>query len=151
MTKPPSQEVYCGMAYLSGAYFEVMLIGTGAVLEGKFTSVSGLDMEVEYEIFNEGGLNYPRFFFKQNKPQVLVLEQGTVTSVDSVSLLMNMCNLGVSIPLAGTVILKDSFGTPQRTWSIVGAYLQKYVGPSLDSNQAALAVSRIELIYNGCC
>ena len=27
------------MAYLSGAYFEVLLIGTGAVLEGKFTSV----------------------------------------------------------------------------------------------------------------
>ena len=80
-----------------------------------------------------------------------MLEQGTVTSVDSVSLLMNMCNLGMSIPLAGTVILKDSFGTPQRTWSIVGAYLQKYVGPSLNSNQAALAVSRIELIYNGCC
>ena len=64
---------------------------------------------------------------------------------------MNMCNLGMSIPLAGTVILKDSFGTPQRTWSIVGAYLQKYVGPSLNSNQPALAVSRIELIYNGCC
>ena len=38
------------MAYLSGAYFEVMLIGTGALLEGKFTSVSGLDMEIEYEI-----------------------------------------------------------------------------------------------------
>lgn len=139
------------MAYLSGAYFEVLLIGTGAVLSGKFTSVSGLDMEVEYEVFNEGGANYPRFFFKQNKPQVLVLEQGTVTSVDSVSLLMNQCILGMSVPLAGTVILKDSFGTPQRTWTIVGAYLQKYVGPSLDSNQPALAVSRIELIYNGCC
>ena len=140
------------MAYLSGAYFEVLLIGTGAVLEGKYSEIArGLDMEIEYEVFNEGGLNYPRFFFKQNKPQVLVLEQGTVTSVDSVSLLMNMCNLGMSIPLAGTVILKDSFGTPQRTWSIVGAHLQKYVGPSLNSNQAALAVSRIELIYNGCC
>ena len=34
------------MAYLSGAYFEVLLIGTGAVLEGKFTSVSGLDMAI---------------------------------------------------------------------------------------------------------
>lgn len=139
------------MSYMAGTYFEVALLGVGAVLTGKFTSVSGLDMEVEYEIYNEGGLNYPRFFFKQNKPQVLVLEQGVVTSVDSVSLLMQMCNLGMSIPLAGTVILKDSFGTPQRTWSIVGAYLQKYVGPSLNSNQAALAVSRIELIYNGCC
>lgn len=138
------------MTYLSGAYFSVFLVGTGVVLQGSFTSVSGLDMEIEYEVFNEGGLNYPRFFFKQSKPQVLVLEQGTVTSADAVSLLMLSSNLGMSIALAGTVTLKDSFGTSQRTWNIVGAYLQKYVGPTLDSNQAALAVSRMELIYNGC-
>lgn len=139
------------MAYLSGAYFEVVLIGVGAAVVGKFTSVSGLSMEVEYEVYNEGGLNYPRYFFKGTKPQVLVLEQGVVTSVDSASLLMNMCNLGMSIPLAGTVILKDSFGVPQRTWTIVGAYLQKYVGPDLNSNQPALAVTRMEFTYNGCC
>lgn len=139
------------MSYLSGAYFDVSLIGTGAALTGRFTSVTGLNMEVEYEVYNEGGLNYPRFFFKETKPQVLVLEQGVVTSVDSVSLLMNMCILGMSIPLAGTVTLIDSFGTSQRVWSIVGAYLQKYIGPDLNSNQAALAVSRMELIYNGCC
>ena len=136
--------------YLSGSYFEVALIGPGAAIAGRFTSVSGLNMEVEYEVYNEGGLNYPRFFFKENKPQVLVLEQGVVTTVDSVSLLMAMCSSGMSIPMAGTVILMDSFGVPQRTWTIVGAYLQKYIGPDLNSNEPALAVSRIELIYNGC-
>ena len=136
--------------YLSGAYFEVALAGPGAALAGRFTSVSGLSMEIDYEIYNEGGLNYPRFFFKGNKPQVLVLEQGVVTTVDSVSLLMGMCTIGMSVPLGGTVILMDSFGSPQRTWTIVGAYLQKFVGPDLNSNQAALAVNRIELIYNGC-
>ena len=136
--------------YLSGSYFEVALAGLGVLLAGRFTAVSGLNMEVEYEVYNEGGLNYPRFFFKENKPQVLVLEQGIVTTYDSVSQLMAMCASGMSIPLGGTVILMDSFGTPQRTWTIVGAYLQKYIGPDLNSNQPALAVSRIELIYNGC-
>lgn len=135
---------------LSGAYFDVMLIGTGAVLAGGFLSVSGLDMEVDYEVYTEGGSNYPRFFFKNTKPQTLVLEQGVVTTVDSVSLLMAMVNQGMSIPLAGTIILRDSFGEPQRTWSVVGAHLQKYVGPQLNSNQASVAVSRIELIHNGC-
>ncbi len=136
--------------YLSGSYFEVALAGPGAAIAGRFTAVSGLNMEVEYEVFNEGGLNYPRFFFKENKPQVLVLEQGVVTTVDSVSALMAMCAVGMSIPLAGEVILMDSYGTPQRNWTIVGAYLQKYIGPDLHSNQPDLAVSRIELIYNGC-
>ncbi len=136
--------------YISGSYFEVDLVGPGAVIAGRFTAVSGLNMEIEYEVYTEGGLNYPRFFLKENKPQVLVLEQGVVTSVDSVSLLMGMCASGMSVPLAGTVILKDTFGEPQRVWSIVGAYLQKYIGPDLNSNEPALAVSRIELIYNGC-
>ena len=136
--------------YLSGSFFEVALVGPGAAIMGRFTAVSGLNMEIEYEVYNEGGLNYPRFFFKENRPQVLVLEQGVVTTLDSVSLLMAMTASGMSIPLAGTVILMDSFGMPQRTWTIVGAYLRKYVGPDLNSNQPALAVSRIELIYNGC-
>ena len=33
-----------------------------------------------------------------------------VTTVDSVSLLMAMVNQGMSIPLAGTITLRDSFG-----------------------------------------
>ena len=135
---------------ISGAYFDVLLIGTGAVLAGGFSSVSGLDMEVDYEVYTEGGSSYPRYFFKNVRPQRLVLEQGVVTTVDSVSLLMAMVNQGMSIPLAGTIILRDSFGTPQREWTIVGAHLQKYVGPQLNSNQASVAVSRIELIHNGC-
>ena len=138
------------MAFLSGAFFEVMLAGPGAVIAGSFTSVSGLNMEVDYEVYEEGGSNYPRFFFRQVKPQVLVLEQGVVTSVDSVSLLMAMVNQGMSIPMAGTVMLKDRFGAIQRVWSIVGAHLQRYIGPELNSNQPSLAVSRIELLYNGC-
>ena len=81
---------------------------------------------------------------------MLVLQQGVVTTVDAVSALMAMSAVGMSIPLAGTVILMDSYGVPQRNWTIVGAYLQKYIGPELNSNQPALAVSRIELISNGC-
>jgi phage tail-like protein len=139
-----------GTPLLSGTYFDVYLVGVGALLMGNFVSVTGLDMEFEYETFCEGGSSYPRFFFKQAKPQMLVLEQGTVTSIDSVSLLVNMVNLGMSVPLAGTVILRNSFGEIKRLWNIAGAHLVRYVGPRLDSNEPSLAVSRIELMYNGC-
>ena len=135
---------------VAGTYFDVALVGVGAILIGAFTSVSGLGMEVDYEIYNEGGSNYPRYFYKNQKPRTLVLEQGVVTTVDSVSLLMGLVSTGMSIPLAGTIILKDSFGESQRVWNIVGAHLKRYEGPALNSNQATAAVNRIELIYNGC-
>ena len=61
-----------------------------------------------------------------------------------------LASSGVTIALSGEIILLDSFGKPQRNWTIVGAFIQKYIGPDLNSNQPALAVSRIELIYNGC-
>ena len=135
---------------ISGVYFDVLLVGVGALLAGGFTSVSGLGMEADYEVYTEGGSNYPRFFFKNTKPQRLVLEQGVITTVDSVSLLMGMVNQGMSIPLAGGIVLMDSFGVPQREWTVVGAHLVKYEGPQLNSNQASVAVNRIELIHNGC-
>ena len=136
--------------FVSGGYFSVNLVGPGAYLGGRFLSVSGLTMEVDYEVYNEGGLNYPRFFFKENVPQLLVLEQGVVTSIDSASLLMGMVSVGMDIPLGGVINLNDSFGNIKRVWTIVGAHIKKYVGPDLNSNQPALAVSRIELLHNGC-
>lgn len=134
---------------LSGSYFEVLLAGAGALLSGGFKRVSGLDMEVDYEVYNEGGSLYPRYFFNGVKPQVLVLEQGVVTDIDSVSLLMAMVNQGMSVPLAGTITLKDSFGNSQRVWSVAGAHLRKVSGPQLNSDQPGLAVTRIELMHNG--
>lgn len=138
------------MSFISGAYFEVALFGAGVSLMGNFLSITGLDMEFEYEVYCEGGSRYPRYFYKNAKPQTLVLEQGTITSVyDGASVLAGLVNAGGSIPLAGTIMLKDSFGDTKRVWNVVGAHLVRYVGPRLDSNQPALAVSRIELMHNG--
>ena len=127
---------------ISGAYFDVLLIGTGAVLAGGFSSVSGLDMEVDYEVYTEGGSSYPRYFFKNVRPQRLVLEQGVVTTVDSVSLLMAMVNQGMSIPLAGTIILRDSFGTPSGSGPSWEPICRSMWVPSSTATQASVAVSR---------
>ena len=144
--------------YLSGSYFDVALTGAvgviasllGAGLSGRFLSVSGLNMEVEYEPFREGGSNYTRFFMKETKPQILVLEQGVLTDGSKIALLMQACITGMVVPLEGVITLKDSFGESRRSWLIQDAYLQKYIGPELNGNQPAVAVHRIELIYNGC-
>lgn len=137
-------------SYVSGAYFDVMLSGGIAGMSGRFTSVSGLGMEFDYETYQEGGSMYPRYFFNNAVPQTLVLEQGTVTSIDSFSLLVALVNAGQSVPLAGTVILYDHRGKPMRTWVIAGAHIVRYIGPSLNSNDVQLAVTRIELLYGGC-
>lgn len=136
--------------FASGAFFDVLLGGNPLGMSGRFTSVSGLGMQFEYETVMEGGSMYPRYFFKNAVPQTLVLEQGTVTTVDTFSLWVDLVNSGVDVPLAGTITLCNHEGRPMRTWVIAGAHIVRYVGPNLDSNQAQLAVNRIELLYGGC-
>ena len=136
--------------FASGAFFDVLLGGNPLGMSGRFTSVSGLGMQFEYDTVMEGGSMYPRYFFKNAVPQTLVLEQGTVTTVDTFSLWVDLVNSGVDVPLAGTITLCSHEGRPMRTWVIAGAHIVRYVGPSLDSNQAQLAVNRIELLYGGC-
>lgn len=144
--------------YLSGCYFDVSLTATageianklGAGLSGRFLSVSGLNMEMEYETYQEGGSNYTNFFLKSPKPQALVLEQGVLADAAKISAVMEACISGILVPLSGDVTLKDTFGEPQRSWQIQDAYLQKYIGPELNGNHPAVAVQRIELLYNGC-
>lgn len=136
--------------YVSGAFFDVVLSAAPAGMSGMFSSVTGLNMEFEYEVINEGGSNYPRYFMKNAVPQTLVLEQGTVTTVDSLALLVHMVNAGMSMPVEGVIMLRDYTGKVMRTWNIAGAHLTKYIGPTLDSNQPAVAVTRIEFMYGGC-
>lgn len=109
--------------FLSGSYFYVNLMARDAdnnaiELTGRFTSVSGLGMEVEYEVYTEGGSEFPRYFYKETKPQTLVLEQGVVTQADNVAKLMEGCIQGQMIPLTGTIELRDSFNQP----AVLGHY-----------------------------
>lgn len=144
--------------YMSGCYFDVSLNATagdianklGEGLSGRFLSVTGLNMEMEYEPYQEGGSNYTNFFLKSPKPQVLVLEQGILADGTKISAIMEACISGILVPLSGAVTLKDTFGESRRSWMIQDAYLQKYIGPELNSNHPAVAVQRIELLYNGC-
>ena len=139
--------------YVTGSYFDVTIIGVpvGPMVgtSGRFTRVSGIGGEFEYDYYNEGGNNFTRAFFKQLKPSTLVLEQGTVTDFDHVSLAMNLINLGQEVTFTIVIILRSSTGKPVREWTISNAHLTKYEGPSMDANNSELAISRMEFIYNG--
>lgn len=138
------------MDNVPNTYFEVAFGVPSVGMSGYFTSVTGLGMEFEYETYNEGGVPYPRSFFKNVVPQTLVLEQGTVTTVDGFATWVGMMNAGRRMPLNGLVFLKDHTGATKRTWLIENAMVVKYIGPSLNSMQPELAVSRIEISHNGC-
>ena len=136
--------------YVPTAYFDVLFGGEVIGLSGKFTSISGLGVEFDYETYIEGGSNYPRYFMKNIVPQTLILEQGTVTTVDTFSAWILKVNSGMNLTLNGVITLKDHTGDKKRSWIVHSAFPLRYVGPSLNSLTSELAISRIELRHNGC-
>ena len=44
----------------------------------------------------------------------------------------------MSVPLGGLITLQDSFGTPMRSWTIVGAHLLRFEGPQFNANQVSM-------------
>ena len=141
--------------YVTGSYFDVWIIQPllGGAMYGanaKFTKISGLGVEFDYDYYCEGGSNFHRAYFKGVKQQTLVLEQGTVVSgVDQLSVAMNLINLGTDLSFQIEIRLWDHTGSVVRTWTILGAHLIKYEGPALDANQSEVAVTRMEFTYNG--
>ena len=130
-------------------YFDVSLGVDLLGLNGHFSQVSGLGREVDYETYIEGGTEVPHYFYRQVAPQTLVLERGLVTGVDQFALWMDALQFGSMIRLAGTITLMSPQGQTLKTWMITDAYPMKYVGPTLVGAKSAVAVSRIELAYNG--
>ena len=136
--------------YVTNSHFTVSFAGDLIGFSGRFMRVSGLSIEFEYETYTEGGTNYPRQFLKNVIPQKLVLEQGTITSPDLLSVWIASINSGCMTTLNGVVVLKDNIGAVKRTWSVIDAFPTLYAGPSLDSMRPELAVTKIELKHNGC-
>lgn len=137
---------------VTNSYFDVIFTGGIPLLglKGHFTSVSGLNIGFDYETYNEGGSNYPRQFFKNVVPQTLVLEHGTVTSIDRLSAWIAAINSGSITTLNGLVTLTDRNGGSLRVWSVIGAFPVLYSGPTLNGMRPEVAVTKIELRHNGC-
>ena len=133
------------------SYFKLTLSANGdKALTGSFEKVSGLGMQFEYESYLEGGANVPIQFIKNTVEQRLILEYGTLTDGDVLTEWMKHISSGITIKLTGSVSLCDNNGNAVRVWLINNAYPVRYIGPELDSNTTAPAVSRLELIYGGC-
>lgn len=137
---------------LTNTFFEVTFAVEGITgFAGRFTRVSGLQREIAYEQYYEGGALYPHMLFNYPKMQTLVLEQGIIThSMDLFSYWTTSMAQGMYMPPAvGMIMLKNVHGDIKKVWYITGAYLSKYIGPELNANSPQIAVQRIELIYGG--
>ncbi|QGQ96646.1 phage tail protein [Paenibacillus psychroresistens] len=126
--------------------FEIEING---LVEAGFNEVSGLQVETEFEEYNEGGLNeYTHRFPKRIKYPPLVFKRGIIQSNTLWDWYQGF-TLGTIKRMGGAIILNNSYGVAIGRWEFVNAYPIKWMGPTLSANKSEVAIETLEIVHNG--
>jgi phage tail-like protein len=122
----------------------------GLIVAG-FSEVSGLQMEMETEDYQEGGTN--GFAHKLPKPMKypnVVLKRGLT---DSDALWKWLCSTGQRSATINRktvrIILLDSEGQEKMSWRCLQAYPVKWTGPEFKSDANTVAFENLDLVHCG--
>ena len=119
------------------------------LLVGGFSSVSGLESEVEVEEYREGGVN--GFVHKlpgRTSHANLVLSHG-LTSVSTLWNWYYNTTLGVIQRRNGTIMLLDPRQIPVMWWNFRNALPVRWSGPTFTATSDEVAVESLELAHEG--
>jgi phage tail-like protein len=138
-----------------GANRGVFLVDIDGIEVGRFTECQGLEVEVEVETFNEGGVNG----FEHKLPgrmswPNLTLKRGL--TVDNK--VFEWFNEAAGNTPAGTgktsrgtmgITILNSMGEPLRTWRVYDAIPVKWTGPSLANSDDEIPTEELEVAHHG--
>jgi phage tail-like protein len=144
----PSMSKWSDAQNVTGAFrFKIEIDG---ILEAGFSEVSGLQIETEFEEFNEGGLNeFTHRFPKKIKYPPLVFKRGLIKSNELWLWYQNFM-LGKIKRKDGSIVLYHHDGvTELGRWNFEKAYPIKWVGPQLSATKSEIAIETLEIVHNG--
>lgn len=114
-----------------------------------FSEVSGLEIEMEPEDYQEGGINtYTHKLPTRFEHPNLVLERG-LTDYQGLWLWMQDVLDGQVTRKDVTVILRDSMDEETWKWQYRQAYPVKWAGPELRADEGTVAMETLELAHRG--
>jgi phage tail-like protein len=127
----------------------------GDITEAAFSECSGLDISTEVFEYKEGGMNeYVHKLPGRTKYSNITLKRGFATSNELFKWYKEMetCLLGHEVfkPREVTIKLYSSVvqGKVMR-WKLYDAFPVKWVGPTFNSAEAAIAVESLEFAHHG--
>ena len=133
----------------SAFYFTVKIDGMSAEADSAFLEVSGLEVSIETEEIQEGGVLYPHRVPKKVKySNAVILKRGFVVNMN----LINWCkeamqNSLVVKPRDISISLDSEDGQPLMTWNLKKAYPVKWSVSPFNGQQNAIVIETLELVY----
>lgn len=131
-------------------YFSFMFrVEIENLIVANVSEVSGLQIEIETEPYEEGGVNdFIHKFPKKIKYGPLVLKRG-ITNLGGLWKWYKDVRTGNITRKNVAIVLMDSSMNDKWRWNFKGAYPVKWTGPELKADSNTIAFETIELVHQG--
>lgn len=125
------------------------LVELNQIIVGGFSDVSGLQSEVKYEEYREGGVNgFVRKLPKYVDHSNIILKRG-ITDSDELWKWYQDVIYGDFKRKLGSIILIDRNGNECKRWNFFRAYPIRWIGPELKADSNSVAIESVELVHEG--
>ncbi len=125
------------------------IIEIDGIVSGGFSECSGLQVEIEFTDYREGGLNeYVHRFAGPVKYPPLVIKRG-LTEIDGLWKWHQQVIQGNIQRKNGSIYLLDKKRDRVMRWDIMGALPVKWTGPELRADSGNVAFVSVELAHRG--
>jgi phage tail-like protein len=115
-----------------------------------FSECSGLEATVEIFEYKEGGLNdYVHKFPTRASFANITLKHGVIYLYDDLWTWHNDFVLGKGKKKDGLIVLLDEEKQPAKIWKFKRGIPTKWVGPTLNATQSAVAIESLEIAHEG--
>jgi phage tail-like protein len=115
-----------------------------------FSECSGLEATTEVFDYKEGGVNdYVHKFPTRASFANITLKHGVVYLYDDLWTWHNAFVLGNGARKDGLIVLLDESRAPVKVWKFTRGIPMKWVGPSLNATQSAVAIESLEISHEG--
>jgi phage tail-like protein len=129
----------------------------GGSIAASFTECSGISIQVDKEVYLEGGVNnQQRIFLKQTKFQDITLKRGMTDDVSFWQWMQKVLNLTASASPSEssvrrnlTILLFNQAGQTIQSWRIIGAIPVAWKTPTLQASGNGVAIEELTIAYEG--
>lgn len=119
-------------------------------IKASFSECSGLGMNIDKEIYSEGGVNnQQRVFLKQAKFDDVTLKRGITDDLSFWGWMQGVLNTTVKQRLSINILLFNQAGETMQTWTLIGAIPVGWKAPSLQADSNTVAIEELTLAYEG--
>jgi phage tail-like protein len=158
MVNSSDPKIKPGEHYITTNRFYVEM---GGDIAASFTECSGISVQVDKEVYLEGGVNdQQRIFLKQTKFQDITLKRGMTNEIHFWEWMQEVLNLTgpanktdgpskVSARRNLTILLFNQAGQTMQSWTIIGAIPVAWKTPTLQASGNAVAIEELTIAYEG--